>query len=75
LTASPDGRDGSLAIRQDAAIYLATLEGAETLDYELPAGRHAWLQVLRGGVTLNGQPLTAGDGAAVSEEPSLAVRA
>ena len=75
LTASPDGRDGSLAIRQDAAIYLATLEGGEELNYDLPAGRHAWLQVLRGGVTLNGQPLSEGDGVAISEEPSLAVRA
>jgi hypothetical protein len=41
----------------------------------LPTVRHAWLQVLRGGVTLNGQPLAEGDGAAVSQEPSLAVRA
>jgi hypothetical protein len=75
LTASPDGRDGSLAIRQDARIYLATLDGGEELKYELPTARHAWLQVLRGGVTLNGQPMAEGDGAAVSQESSLAVRA
>ena len=41
----------------------------------MPPGRHAWLQVLRGGVGLNGQALSAGDGAAVSEESALAIRA
>ena len=75
LTASPDGRDGSLVIRQDAEIYLATLEHGEDLSFSLPAGRHAWLQVLRGGVQLNGQPLQEGDGVAISEEPALSVRA
>ena len=75
LTASPDGRDGSLAIRQDAEIYLAELAPGESLDFALNRGRHAWLQALRGDVQVNGQPLTAGDGAAISEESSLSVRA
>lgn len=75
LTASPDGRDGALAIHQDAEIYLADLSPGETLDYSLPGGRHAWLQALRGEVQVNGQSLAAGDGAAVSDEPSLSVRA
>lgn len=75
LTASPDGRDGSLAIRQDAEIYLAELAAGEAIEFALAAGRHAWLQALRGEVRLNGQLLTAGDGAAISEEETLSIRA
>jgi redox-sensitive bicupin YhaK (pirin superfamily) len=75
LAASPDGRDGSLAIRQDAEIYLAELAPGQALDFGLKSGRHAWLQTLRGEVRLNGQSLAAGDGAAISEESSLSVRA
>lgn len=75
LAASPDGRQGSLAIRQDAEIYLATLSAGDVLQFELSAGRHAWLQTLRGAVQLGGHALNAGDGAAISEEPSLAVSA
>jgi redox-sensitive bicupin YhaK (pirin superfamily) len=75
LVASPDGHDGSLAIRQDARLYLATLDGGREVRHELSPGRHAWLQVLRGGVDLNGSPMTAGDGAAVGDEPALAIRA
>src|SRR5947209_12400861 len=75
LVASPDGRDGSLTIRQDARLYLAALTGAQELRHELADGRHAWLQVLRGTVTVNGAELAAGDGAAISEEAALTVRA
>ena len=75
LVASPDGGDGSLTIRQDARLYLATLDEGHEVSHEIPPGRHAWLQVLRGGVSLNGQALSAGDGAAVSDESALAIRA
>ncbi len=75
LVASPDGRDGSLAIRQDARVYLADLGRGTEVTHELAPGRHAWLQVLRGTVHVAGQRLTAGDGLAVSGEPALAVRA
>jgi redox-sensitive bicupin YhaK (pirin superfamily) len=75
LVASPDGRDGSLTIRQDARLYLATLDKGHEVSKDIPAGRHAWLQVLRGNVSLNGQAISAGDGAAVSEESALAIRA
>jgi redox-sensitive bicupin YhaK (pirin superfamily) len=75
LIASPDGRDGSLTIHQDAAVYLATLADDGTVTHELRPGRHAWLQVLRGTVTAGGQSLAAGDGLAVSDEPAVAVRA
>src|SRR4051794_10360017 len=74
LVASPDGHDGSLTIRQDARLYLATLEGGREVSHELRPGRHAWLQVLRGDVTLNGLALSAGDGAALGDEAGLVIR-
>jgi quercetin 2,3-dioxygenase len=75
LVASPDGHDGSLTIRQDARIYLGSLDQDQELTYALANQRHAWLQVLRGKVALAGVDLSAGDGAAVSEESALAIRA
>lgn len=75
LVASRDARDGSLLIHQDAAIYLAEIDGGQRVVHELPPGRHAWLQVLRGSVSLNGQPLATSDGAAVSDEPTLSIAA
>jgi len=73
VVASPDGRDGSLTIHQDAAVLLTSLTAGERVSHELAPGRHAWLQVLRGAVQLNGVPLAAGDGAAVSDLSSLTV--
>ncbi len=73
LVASPDGNDGSLTIGQDARLSLATLEPAREVTYSLSPGRHAWLQILRGGVALNGHALSAGDGAAVSGESDLSI--
>jgi quercetin 2,3-dioxygenase len=75
LVASPDGADGSLTIRQDARVLLATLDQDRQVSHTLRQGRHAWLQVLRGAVDLNGQALAAGDGAALSEESGLAILA
>lgn len=75
LVVSPDGRDGSLSINQDASIFLATLDAGDDLTRPIEEGRHAWLQVLRGSVALDGQTLQAGDGAAISEEPSLSIEA
>jgi redox-sensitive bicupin YhaK (pirin superfamily) len=73
LVASPNGEQGSLTIHQDARLYLATLGAGEAVAHVLEPGRHAWLQVLRGAVALNGQPLSAGDGAAVSAEERLEI--
>jgi redox-sensitive bicupin YhaK (pirin superfamily) len=75
LVASPDGRDDSLTIRQDARLYLGTLEAGEHLTHALEPGRHAWLQVLRGAVTVKGERLSAGDGVAVSDESALEIGA
>lgn len=75
LVASPDGLDGSLTIRQDARLYLSTLEKDHEVSMDLPDARHAWVQVLRGEVTLNGAALSAGDGAALSDESLLSIQA
>jgi redox-sensitive bicupin YhaK (pirin superfamily) len=75
LVASRDARDGSVAIHQDADVYATLLEPGESATHVLRAGRHAWAQVARGAVTLNGQPLAEGDGAAVSAERGLTVTA
>jgi redox-sensitive bicupin YhaK (pirin superfamily) len=71
VVASPDGRDGSLTINQNAQVFLTTLDAEKQVTHKLSSGRHAWIQVLRGGVTLNDVSLSAGDGAAVSDEPQV----
>jgi redox-sensitive bicupin YhaK (pirin superfamily) len=75
LVASPDGSDDSLTIRQDARLFLAMLDEGREIKHEIPQSRHAWVQILRGDVSLNGLTLSAGDGAAVSHEPGLTIRA
>jgi hypothetical protein len=75
LVASPDGRDGALTIRQDARLFLASIDEGRDVAHALDAGRHAWLQVLRGRVNLNGLGLSAGDGAALTKESGLTIRA
>jgi quercetin 2,3-dioxygenase len=72
--ASRDGRDGSLTIHQDASVYRARLEPGVEAVHELAPGRHAWLQVAKGEVDVNGVRLNAGDGAAVSKERTLRIR-
>lgn len=75
LVASPDGQDGSLTVKQDVKVFLSTLEDGQQVTHEPGPGRYAWLQVLRGAVQLAGQELVAGDGVAISGEPTLVVQA
>jgi quercetin 2,3-dioxygenase len=75
LVGSRDGREGSVAIHQDVSLYVGRLEGDTKLRHALAPGRHAWLQVARGAVRLGDAPLRAGDGAALSGEPALELRA
>jgi quercetin 2,3-dioxygenase len=75
LVVSPDGPEGSLLIHQDARIYLSTIDDGKETSHNLADGRHAWLQVLRGAVSLNGHSLKTSDGAAVSEERLLTIQA
>jgi redox-sensitive bicupin YhaK (pirin superfamily) len=71
LAASKSGRDGSIRINQDADVFVGKLKTGDKIIHPLKPGRHAWLQMAEGEVKLNGLPLKAGDGAAVSEEPSV----
>jgi quercetin 2,3-dioxygenase len=71
LVVSPDGRDGSVKIRQDNDLYATVLAPGETVKHELKPERYAYVQVARGSVTLNGTQLETGDGAAISAEKSL----
>jgi redox-sensitive bicupin YhaK (pirin superfamily) len=73
LVASPDGREGSVTIHQDANVYASLLDNSQAVTHELAAGRGAWLQVARGAVEINGQELEQGDGAAVSDEAKLTI--
>jgi quercetin 2,3-dioxygenase len=71
LVVSPDGRDGSVKIRQDNELYATVLGPNESVKHEIKPQRHAYVQVARGSVKLNGKELQTGDGAAISEEGSL----
>jgi len=73
LIASRDGRDGSTRINQDASVYASLLESGKTLDLELKAGRHAWVQLVSGELEVNGTRMVKGDGAAISDESKLAL--
>jgi hypothetical protein len=73
LVASRDGREGSLTVHQDVALYRATLSRGARLGRSLDAGRHAWLQVVSGAVELGGRRLSEGDGAAVTDPGHLEV--
>ena len=75
LIAADDGRDGALTVHQDAEIYVARLDAGRQVAHPLRAGRHAWVQVARGTIEVNGTSLTAGDGASVSEEAQLSLKA
>ncbi len=75
LLASRDGQDGSVKINQDAAVYGTLLGAGDRVTHDLAPERHAFLQVARGKVNLNGQSLSAGDGAAVTDERKLALQA
>jgi redox-sensitive bicupin YhaK (pirin superfamily) len=71
ILASPDGRDGSVTIHQDACVYAALLDGAESARHELAPSRGAYVHVARGRVGVNGRPLGAGDAAIIEREPAV----
>jgi redox-sensitive bicupin YhaK (pirin superfamily) len=60
-------------MHQDARLYAALLDSEEQVAYEIEPDRHAWVQVARGAIEINGQPLKQGDGAAISEERELKI--
>ncbi|MCL4796087.1 MAG: pirin family protein [Bryobacteraceae bacterium] len=75
MIASREADNGAAKIHQDARVYASLLDQDAQVEHELAPGRHAWVQVARGEVVLNGTALSEGDGAAVSEESKLALKA
>ncbi len=73
LVGSADGRDGSVVVHQDVAIYAAVVDVGKQLTHPLASGRRGWLQVVRGELKANNQTLAAGDGAAIADEPTLTI--
>jgi len=74
LIASHDGRAGSTTINQDTSVYASLLGSGKELELELKSGRHAWIQLVRGELDVNGAKLAKGDGAAISGESKLRLK-
>lgn len=75
LVTSKSGRDGSISINQDADLWVGKLGEGNRVTHKLGAGRHAWLHVAEGEVSLNGKKLSGGDAAAIDEQGSLELSA
>jgi redox-sensitive bicupin YhaK (pirin superfamily) len=73
LVASSDGRDGSVSLHQNVALWAGVLDEGQKAEVALAAGRYAWVHVARGAVTVNGKRLGEGDGAALSDERAVAL--
>lgn len=75
LIISPDAREGSLKIHQDANIYMSRLHAGKKIDFHIDSKRFIWVQVMKGNLALNDVNLNEGDGAAVSTEEQLQLEA
>jgi len=75
LVAARDGRNAAVTVHQDVDLYAAVLEPGDRVSHSLQSQRHAWVQVARGAITLNGLSLDKGDGAAISEETDVVIEA
>ncbi len=73
MLASKDGREGSIQVHQDMDLWVTRVGAGERRELALRPGRHAWVHVARGSVSVNGESLGAGDGAAISAEGKLAL--
>lgn len=75
LVTSKTGRDGSMKIHQDADLWLAKFDGKNRVSHKLAPGRHVWVHVAEGDVTINGKKLSGGDAAAVTDEKAIELSA
>jgi len=75
LAASRDGRQGSVTVHQDVNLYLGRLDAGNRIALAIPTSRGAWLQVARGSLSLGDEKLAAGDGAAITGEKGVSLRA
>jgi hypothetical protein len=73
LIASPDGREGSVTIRQDANLYATLLDADDRVDFQQRAGRRTYVHVIRGEVSVNGQPLAGGDALKIDGEAKVSL--
>jgi redox-sensitive bicupin YhaK (pirin superfamily) len=73
LVGSPDAREGSVSIQQDAELYVSILEKGKSLTHELSKSRFAWIQVARGEIEIGGKTLSQGDAAAISDETHITI--
>ncbi len=74
LIASPDGREGSVTIHQEAYLYASMLDGKDAVTHRLAPGRRAYVHVARGSVKVNGKPLEGGDGVRIEDEPTIELK-
>ncbi len=75
LVASRGGDDGSVHINQDVKLYASVLNESDAITYDIAPGRHAWIQLISGELDVNGTTLEPGDGAAISDEAALDIKA
>src|SRR5215213_1971024 len=75
LIASEDGRDGSVRLNQDVSLYASILSPAQEVERTMDEKRHAWIQVARGSIVVNGENAEQGDGVMVAGESNLTIRA
>ena len=73
LLVSPDGREGSISANSDALIYAALLDEGQSVAHDINPGRTAYVHVARGSVEINGQQLSAGDGATKAAGSNLQI--
>jgi redox-sensitive bicupin YhaK (pirin superfamily) len=73
LACSNDGREESIPINQDASVYIGRFEEGQRLTHPLAKNRHAWVQLISGDLAVNTTVLSPGDGAALSEEGTIAL--
>lgn len=75
LVLSESGREGSIEIKQDADLYISRLNAGEEVEFNMRPNRGAWIQVVKGQITVNGQNISTGDGISVNEENLLKFKA
>ena len=74
LLARKGGSDGVVHVNQDMSLYTALLEAGHDIAYPVDTGRNQWVQLVRGSIEINGEGLSAGDGAAITGETQLTIR-
>ncbi len=75
LVASGGDDADAVKIHQDVNLYSSILSEGESVSHELAENRHAWIQIIKGSLDINGEKLNQGDGAAISEENLLEIKA